>query len=55
MHPKHMPFDRSYSLNPMCTKFISNDSVFRKTEVRIFENFLYILCFRIISFLLAND
>ena len=28
---------RFYSLNPVCSKFVSNNGVFQKIEVRIFK------------------
>ena len=34
--------NRSYTLNSVCTKFISNEPVFRKIGVQIFEVLLYI-------------
>ena len=33
--------NRSYTLNSVCPKFISNKQVFRKIGVRIFEVLLY--------------
>ena len=38
----YLNLNKSYSLNPVCPKFISNKRVFRKIEVRIFELSLYI-------------